>query len=106
MEMHIVEAGGCVAAAAKGFNAQVKGSSLEPLAPFEHHVFQEMSQSLLAWLLEGTPGFAPEIKAGESCFGDGGEDAATAVGQRLIGQFKTVRAADRDPMSQDPRLFR
>ena len=101
--MHIVEAGGCVAAAAKGFNKSKAPASALVL---EHHVFQEMSQSLLAWLLEGTPGFAPEIKAGESCFGDGGEDAATAVGQRLVGQFKTVRAADRDPMSQDPRLFR
>ena len=99
MEVHVIEAGGGVAAPPECFDASVEFPRTQALAAFEHHVFQEMGETFFPRVFEGTAGATPEIEAGQAYIVQRGEHTATAVVQRVMGQFRTVRGVDQDPVS-------
>ena len=100
MEMHVIETCGCIATATKGFDPSIEISSPKLPASLEHHVFQEMGQTLLTLVFEGTAGTTPEIKASQPRIRHGGEDAPTSVSKRLVRQFWTVGWVAQDPVAK------
>lgn len=93
VEMHVIKAGGGIAAAAKGLDGQIKGTSLQPLTALEHHVFQEVRHPFLSSSLREASGSTPEVKAGERSFGHLGCHAAHTVGEGPMVQCRTVQQA-------------
>ena len=83
--VHVIEAGGGIAAAAQGLNPQVEFAGPEALAALEHHVLEEMGQARFGWRFGGAAGAAPEVHTGH-----GG-----------LGQ---VQAHHRGPLAQAPLL--
>ena len=65
MEMHVIESGGGIAAAAQGLDLTIKGSWLQATAALEHHVFQEMRHAVLIALFGSASGSAPQVDTGQ-----------------------------------------
>ena len=93
MEMDVIKAGGGIAAPSQGFDGQIKGPCLQPIAALENHVFQEVSHSFLSSSLGEASGSTPEIQAGERSFGHLRCHAADAVGEGPVVQRRTVQQA-------------
>ena len=63
VEMHVVEAGSGVAAAAQGLNAAIELARRQLTAALEHHVFQKMGHARFGGCFAGAASPAPEIEA-------------------------------------------
>lgn len=66
MEVHVIETGGGVAAAAESFDLAVEITWLQPFTPLEHHVLEKVSHALFTALFPEAAPPAPEIKADET----------------------------------------
>ena len=69
MVVHVIEAGGCIAAATQGLNPQVEFAGPEALAALEHHVLEEMGQARFVGGFGGAAGAAPEVHTGHGGLG-------------------------------------
>ena len=67
--VHIIEAGGGVAAAAEGLNPAVEFARRQGVASLEHHVLKEMGHAALAAGFEHAAGAAPEVETDQGGLG-------------------------------------
>ena len=100
VEVHIVKACGCVAAATKSFDSPVEFTGAQRVAALEHHVFQKVCDPLLPLVFPGAAPTAPEIKAGECRIWHGSRDKAAAVVQRAVVEQRTGWDRSQGPVAK------